>query len=95
MRGLNVRVAYARAVVLAVIDVQKCGEALHDVLFDAEVQGFTEYKSDIFEVPVMFQSVPLLELAWESGQATACDFEIAAVNQKTSIEWLTTITLAG
>lgn len=83
MRGLKTRVAYARAVVLAVIDVVTGPAAISDAYFDAEVEGFHDYRAGNFEVPTMIRDVPLLVLGWEYGQATAAALTIASYEPET------------
>ncbi|WP_157046009.1 hypothetical protein [Polaromonas sp. JS666] len=77
MRGLKTRVAYARAVVLAVIDDVKGPEAINDAYFDSQVDGVHDYRAGNFEVPAMIRDVPDLVLAWEYGQATAAMLTVA------------------
>lgn len=71
MRGLKTRVAYAHAVVLAVIDDGQGRKAVNDSDFDAELEGYVDYCTGNFEVPAMFRDVPQLVRAWGFGQATA------------------------
>lgn len=85
MRGLNTRVAYARAVVLAVIDDVKGPEAINDAYFDAEFEGFHDYRAGIFEVPTMICDVPLLVIGWEFGQATAAELTIASHGTQSNV----------
>ncbi|MFC6281185.1 hypothetical protein [Polaromonas aquatica] len=86
MRGLNTRVAYARAVVLAVIDDEKGAEAINDAFFDAEFVGYHDYCAGTFEVPAMIRDVPLLAHGWEYGQEKAAEAKIAKLKD----EWTKT-----
>lgn len=81
MRGLNARVAYAQAVVLAVIDIEKGSEAINESLFDVEFEGYHDYRHGNFEVPVLIRDVPVLVSSWECGQAIAAN--LAAQWQET------------
>lgn len=76
MRGLETRVAYARAIVLAAIDDVKASEAINEACFDAELDGYHDYSAGNFEVPAMIRDVPPLVLGWESGQAIGADLTI-------------------
>lgn len=73
MRGLNARVAYAQAVVLALVDVEKGDDAISESLFDVEFEGYHDYRRGNFEVPVLIRDVPALVSSWENGQAIAAN----------------------
>lgn len=64
MRGLDIRVAFALARIAAITDPH--GEAMMDVIIDAECLGHAEYRRN-YEVPVMFEGERDLTLAWSRG----------------------------
>lgn len=67
MRGLQIRMAYASAKVMRVIDAEKAKDEFREVLFAANMYGYDEYLSDMKEPPTMFLDEPQLLKAWRKG----------------------------
>lgn len=60
MRGLDIRIDYARAKVLD-------AELMLSVLIDANCQGREDFYSGCDDVPIMIKDVPELVCAWKEG----------------------------
>ncbi|MQL50085.1 MULTISPECIES: hypothetical protein [Photorhabdus] len=67
MRGLQIRMAYASAKVMSVIDTEKAKHEFCEVLFEANLCGYDEYSSGMKEPPTMFLDEPQLLKAWWNG----------------------------
>ena len=70
MRGLEIRVAYARGKILATIDPDEGALQRQIAAFDAEMLGGDEAFSDA-AIPVMFADEAELSLAWVNGHRKA------------------------
>lgn len=68
MRGLDVRVAFALAMIKRISDPENGLEDLQAVERDAEELGLSEHHQGLFEPPIMFADEPYLLKAWEAGQ---------------------------
>jgi hypothetical protein len=71
MRGLDIRVLYARAKVAAVIDAVKGDEDMANVLAFASDEGRQDYRNGVPRFPTMFADVPALINAWRAGYKDA------------------------
>ena len=75
MRGLDVRIALAKARIAAVIDPESDEADVGAVAYDAYGLGVQEYMAGEMTAPVMFRHEPLLLQAWESGQQFGAELE--------------------
>lgn len=71
MRGLSTSVAFAHARVTAVIKPDEANEAMLDVFFLAQEDGYRDYQAGLFTVPTLFATEKHLVAGWESGQILA------------------------
>ncbi|MDB6375073.1 hypothetical protein [Photorhabdus bodei] len=67
MRGLQIRMAYALAKVMRVIDAEKAKNEFSEVLFEAQRYGYDEYSFGMKVPPTMFLDEPQLLKAWRNG----------------------------
>ena len=69
MRGLNHRIAYARAKVLAIFstDQEKLDDIFFSIALNAEEQGVTDYRNGLDTCPLLFKGVKLLVQRWKQG----------------------------
>ena len=75
MRGLEVRVAFASAIVLISIDKEAGNDQMESVFDLAQEVGAKDFEKNCTDVPVFFRDVPMLVQGWKKG------FEYAAVDQ--------------
>jgi len=68
VRGLNIRIAWGKARVMAVIDAKRAEDEMSEVAFEAQVAGYHDYRSDSDTLPHMFADVPELAAAWWHGR---------------------------
>lgn len=71
MRGLETRIAYANAKVLATIDPAEGGDALVFACQDAKCEGMVDYRNGCHDVPALFRDEADLTEWWEDGQELA------------------------
>ncbi|TDB43245.1 hypothetical protein [Photorhabdus luminescens] len=67
MRGLQIRIAFASAKVMRVIDAEKAKSEFNEVLFEARQCGYDEYSFGMKVPPTMFLDEPQLLKAWRNG----------------------------
>ena len=78
MRGLDVRLAYARNKVLCSVGVIVPGSDDDDgwmVFQAAKASGYHDHLAGQSEVPILFRDEPELVNAWKEGQDEAAEFE--------------------
>jgi hypothetical protein len=77
LRGLDIRCAFARALILEQIYGERAEivqEAFHDVHDAAIILGSQEFEVGIDTPPILFASSRLLVNAWECGYAMGMEF---------------------
>ncbi|EBU2236239.1 hypothetical protein IU285_004545 [Salmonella enterica] len=67
MRGLEIRISYAMAKVMRVIDEEKAKLEVIEALNEAKEYGFFDYSAGFKEAPIMFLDEPKLLEAWQKG----------------------------
>lgn len=67
LRGLNIRMQFAKAKVMRVIDSDKAEREMADVLESTFFSGFLDCGVWLQTPPVMFADEPALLAAWEDG----------------------------
>lgn len=77
MRGLEVRVAFASAMVLMSIDEEAGVDKLGSVYGHAQSMGSKDFEMKCTEVPVLFRDEPILTQGWKQGfEEAVADKEI-------------------
>ncbi|WP_233981877.1 hypothetical protein [Pectobacterium versatile] len=77
MRGLSIRIDFAKAKVMRVIDNEKYLDDLGSVIFDAEDEGYIDGRMGVDTPPTMFADEPPLLLAWNKGyESGLCSIEM-------------------
>ena len=75
MRGLDERIALAKARIAAVMAPASDEADVGEVTYEAYALGVREYQAGVRSAPVMFRDEPILLRAWESGQDFAAELE--------------------
>ena len=78
MRGLDIRLSYAKARVMDVIDPSSEAsiEAFEHVFDEAMVLGISDNARGRVEAPLLFNDVPDLLAVWEKGYIMATEIKI-------------------
>ena len=67
MRGLDIRIAYAKAKLLSITDQKGSEDAFFEAINDAQLDGYSDYQAGLHGVPIMFADEPSLRRAWLTG----------------------------
>lgn len=75
MRGLDIRVAWALSQIEAITNPEVGDEMEMNALVGAEEEGYSDYRRDRFDVPLMFADVPALAQCWTTGHRLAAEMD--------------------
>lgn len=70
---LDIRVKYASAMVLEVVDEINAHRKMSSVIKEAVGLGCNDYWAGINAIPIMFRDVPVLAQSWQRGWQAADD----------------------
>lgn len=75
LRGLDVRLAWGKALVMRVIDLKKAGEEMETARQDARISGYNDFFDGVNVPPGLYADAPQLVKAWRQGWREAAASE--------------------